>query len=194
MLEPRIGETYEVEPERIGLCAIRDSDGKEYTYPASLFSSPMFEVGKKRKFGINRWLESDFCRKTPPKRMPSAAPILSAGGQHMIIQCVWGHNGSDRLLYACNLVGVFTRGASLEEAMRKMLDEIRHSSGTPSSKARVSPQKSPDCPSGALGGGMAHRCTRGRRTPEACNRGQHPTLPVKEPCLAAGRWPPPAPR
>ena len=43
----------------------------------------------------------------------------------MIINCVWEHNGDDSILYADNFVGAFTRGASKEEAMRKMPEEIR---------------------------------------------------------------------
>ena len=43
----------------------------------------------------------------------------------MIIQCVWEHNGNDSILYADNFVGAFTRGASKEEAVRKMPEEIR---------------------------------------------------------------------
>lgn len=43
----------------------------------------------------------------------------------MKIPCVWEHNGNDSLLYADNFVGAFTRGASKEEAMRKMPEEIR---------------------------------------------------------------------
>ena len=44
----------------------------------------------------------------------------------MIIRCVWEHNGSDSILYADNFAGAFTRGASKEEAMLKMPEEIRH--------------------------------------------------------------------
>ncbi|MBQ6250031.1 MAG: hypothetical protein IJQ17_08715 [Oscillospiraceae bacterium] len=43
----------------------------------------------------------------------------------MKIPCVWEHNGNDSILYADNFEGAFTRGASLEEAMRKMPEEIR---------------------------------------------------------------------
>ncbi len=43
----------------------------------------------------------------------------------MRIECVWEHNGNDSLLYAGNFVGAFTRGASKEEAIRKMPEEIR---------------------------------------------------------------------
>ena len=43
----------------------------------------------------------------------------------MKIRCVWEHNGNDSILYADNFVGAFTRGASKEEAMRKMPEEIR---------------------------------------------------------------------
>lgn len=38
----------------------------------------------------------------------------------MQIECVWEHNGNDSLLYAGNLTGAFTRGATKEEAIRKM--------------------------------------------------------------------------
>lgn len=41
----------------------------------------------------------------------------------MKIQCVWEHNGDDSLLYAANLVGAFTRGASKEAALAKMQKE-----------------------------------------------------------------------
>lgn len=42
----------------------------------------------------------------------------------MAIRCVWEHNGFDTLLYAENYPGAFTRGASLEEALGKMEQEI----------------------------------------------------------------------
>jgi len=42
----------------------------------------------------------------------------------MTVHCVWEHNGPDTLLYAVEYVGAFTRGASLEEAIRKMPQEI----------------------------------------------------------------------
>ena len=38
----------------------------------------------------------------------------------MKIECVWEHNGNDTLLYASNLIGAFTRGATKEEAIEKM--------------------------------------------------------------------------
>lgn len=43
----------------------------------------------------------------------------------MKIECIWEHNGNDSLLYADKYVGAFTRGASLEEAIRKMPKEIQ---------------------------------------------------------------------
>lgn len=43
----------------------------------------------------------------------------------MTVRCVWEHNGSDSLLYAENFAGAFTRGASREEAVRRMPEEIR---------------------------------------------------------------------
>ena len=43
----------------------------------------------------------------------------------MNVRCVWEHNGSDSILYAENYIGAFTRGSSLEEAKRKMPDEVR---------------------------------------------------------------------
>ncbi len=43
----------------------------------------------------------------------------------MKINCVWEHNGNDSILYAGNFVGAFTRGASKEEAILKMPEEIR---------------------------------------------------------------------
>ena len=43
----------------------------------------------------------------------------------MIIRCIWEHNGNDTLLYAESPAGAFTRGASLEEAIEKMPQEIR---------------------------------------------------------------------
>ncbi len=38
----------------------------------------------------------------------------------MKIACIWEHNGDDTLLYARDLPGAFTRGASLAEAVKKM--------------------------------------------------------------------------
>lgn len=38
----------------------------------------------------------------------------------MEIRCVWEHNGEDSILYAENLVGAYTRGKNLEEALAKM--------------------------------------------------------------------------
>ena len=43
----------------------------------------------------------------------------------MRINCVWEHNGNDTILYANNFPGAFTRGASKEEALSKMPEEIR---------------------------------------------------------------------
>lgn len=43
----------------------------------------------------------------------------------MKINCVWEHNGNDSMLYADSLIGAFTRGATKEEAIRKMPEEIR---------------------------------------------------------------------
>ena len=43
----------------------------------------------------------------------------------MRIDCVWEHNGNDTLLYVNNFPGAFSRGASMEEAMLKMPEEIR---------------------------------------------------------------------
>lgn len=43
----------------------------------------------------------------------------------MMINCVWEHNGNDTLLYANDFPGAFTRGASIEEAISKMPEEIR---------------------------------------------------------------------
>ena len=42
----------------------------------------------------------------------------------MTINCVWEHNGSDTLLYAVDFVGAYTRGETLEAAVRKMQEEI----------------------------------------------------------------------
>jgi len=38
----------------------------------------------------------------------------------MRIACVWEHNGDDSILYASTLIGAFTRGATKDEAVRKM--------------------------------------------------------------------------
>lgn len=43
---------------------------------------------------------------------------------HMTINCVWEHNGRDTLLYAVDFVGAYTRGETLEAAVRKMQAEI----------------------------------------------------------------------
>lgn len=42
----------------------------------------------------------------------------------MKIKCIWEHNGSDTLLYSVTAAGAFTRGASKDEALRKMPSEI----------------------------------------------------------------------
>ena len=42
----------------------------------------------------------------------------------MTINCVWEHNGRDTLLYAVDFVGAYTRGKTLEAAVRKMQAEI----------------------------------------------------------------------
>ena len=42
----------------------------------------------------------------------------------MKISCVWEHNGNDSILYADSFPGAFTRGASKEEAMLKMPEEV----------------------------------------------------------------------
>ena len=43
----------------------------------------------------------------------------------MTVCCVWEHNGPDTLLYAADHPGSFARGASLQEALDKMPQEIR---------------------------------------------------------------------
>ena len=43
----------------------------------------------------------------------------------MIVNCVWEHNGDDSILYADTFIGAFARGATKEEAIRKMPEEIR---------------------------------------------------------------------
>ncbi|MBO4325902.1 MAG: hypothetical protein J5584_00965 [Clostridia bacterium] len=43
----------------------------------------------------------------------------------MRIGCVWEHNGYDTILYVNTYPGAFTRGASKEEALLKMPEEIR---------------------------------------------------------------------
>ena len=42
----------------------------------------------------------------------------------MTINCVWEHNGRDTLLYSVDFVGAYTRGETLEAAVRKMQAEI----------------------------------------------------------------------
>ncbi|MCR5693514.1 MAG: hypothetical protein K6G89_00890 [Clostridia bacterium] len=43
----------------------------------------------------------------------------------MRINCVWEHNGGDTILYANDFPGAFARGASKDEALSKMPEEIR---------------------------------------------------------------------
>ena len=43
----------------------------------------------------------------------------------MKINCVWEHNGNDSILYAENFAGAYTRGATKEETILKMPEEIR---------------------------------------------------------------------
>ena len=43
----------------------------------------------------------------------------------MNVQCIWEHNGDDTLLYAIDLPGAYTRGASLVIAMEKMAAEVK---------------------------------------------------------------------
>jgi len=40
------------------------------------------------------------------------------------MRCVWEHNGNDTLLYAAEYIGAYTRGESLEAAMKKMDAEL----------------------------------------------------------------------
>ena len=42
----------------------------------------------------------------------------------MKINCVWEHNGNNTLLYAIDYIGAFTRGETLEVAIKKMPQEI----------------------------------------------------------------------
>ena len=42
----------------------------------------------------------------------------------MKVNCVWEHNGNDTLLYAIDYIGAFTRGETLEVAIKKMPHEI----------------------------------------------------------------------
>ncbi|NLZ56394.1 MAG: hypothetical protein GX900_07010 [Clostridiaceae bacterium] len=66
----------------------------------------------------------------------------------MIINCVWEHNQNDSLLYSSNVIGAFTRGATIEEALNKMPVEIRSfllwagENPPPSFEVRISQEKS----------------------------------------------------
>ena len=42
----------------------------------------------------------------------------------MKIRCVWEHNGSDSILYSADFTGAYTRGQTIDEAIRKMPSEI----------------------------------------------------------------------
>ena len=42
----------------------------------------------------------------------------------IIVHCVWEHNSNDSLIYSSNVIGAFSRGASKEEALKKMPIEI----------------------------------------------------------------------
>lgn len=42
----------------------------------------------------------------------------------MIVECIWEHNDGDTLLYSSNFIGAYTRGSSLQEAIKKMPKEI----------------------------------------------------------------------
>ena len=42
----------------------------------------------------------------------------------MNIRCVWEHNGSDTIIFSDNFIGAFARGASKEQALSKMHDEV----------------------------------------------------------------------
>ena len=42
----------------------------------------------------------------------------------MTFNCIWEHNGSDTLLYSADCIGAYTRGESLETALKKMPAEI----------------------------------------------------------------------
>ncbi len=44
--------------------------------------------------------------------------------EKMTVYCVWEHNNNDSLIYSSNVIGAFTRGASLEEVLGKMPNEI----------------------------------------------------------------------
>lgn len=43
----------------------------------------------------------------------------------MDIRCIWEHNGEDTILYAENFTGAYARGASLDEALKKLPGEVR---------------------------------------------------------------------
>lgn len=43
----------------------------------------------------------------------------------MKIRCAWEHNGDDTLLYAVNCPGAYARGASREQAVEKLPEELR---------------------------------------------------------------------
>ena len=42
----------------------------------------------------------------------------------MTLDCIWEHNGNDTLLYSADFVGAYSRGNSLDIAIRKMADEV----------------------------------------------------------------------
>lgn len=43
----------------------------------------------------------------------------------MVVKCFWEHNGDDSILYAVDFLGAYTRGKNLDEAKKKIPDEIR---------------------------------------------------------------------
>ena len=61
---------------------------------------------------ISRWIRLNYYHKADDWR------------DTMTINCVWEHNGRDTLLYAVDFVGAYTRGETLEAAVRKMQAEI----------------------------------------------------------------------
>ena len=51
-------------------------------------------------------------------------PVCFAGGLVRTVDCVWEHRGADTILWAVDHPGAFARGASLEDAMQKLPQDL----------------------------------------------------------------------
>ena len=77
----------------------------------------IFATGEFQKSASGLWKNEDTV-------LSDHYPVCFAGGLVQRVDCVWEHRGADTILWAVDHPGAFARGASLEEAMQKLAQDL----------------------------------------------------------------------